>query len=162
MGDFALRLSRQHAIPLVFTYHCMFEQYVHDWPIQNEGVKRFIVKLAAGYANLVDQVIVPCESVQEILFKRGVKTPMEIVPTGVDLKRFSKGDRKGFREQNQIPPDALVIGHAGRLAPEKNLDFLVNGMVEALKKDARIHALIIGKGPAEQMIKDTFKQAGLE
>lgn len=162
MGDFALRLSRQHAIPLVFTYHTMFEQYVHDWPVQNEGVKRFIVKLAAGYANFVDQVIVPCESVQEILFKRGVKTPMEIVPTGVDLKRFSKGDRKGFREQNQIPPDALVIGHAGRLAPEKNLDFLINCMVEALKKDARIHALIVGKGPAEQMIKDAFKQAGLE
>jgi glycosyltransferase involved in cell wall biosynthesis/pimeloyl-ACP methyl ester carboxylesterase len=162
MGDFAVRISRQHAIPLVFTYHCMFEQYVQDWPIQNEGVKRFIVKLAAGYANLVDHVIVPSESVREILFKRGVKTPMEIVPTGVDLKRFSKGDRKGFREQNQIPPDALVIGHAGRLAPEKNLDFLVNCMVEALKKDARAHALIIGKGPAEQMIKDTFKQAGLE
>ena len=162
MGDFALRLSRQHAIPLVFTYHTMFEQYVHDWPVQNEGVKRFIVKLAAGYANFVDRVVVPCESVQEILFKRGVKTPMEIVPTGVDLKRFSKGDRKGFREQNQIPPDALVIGHAGRLAPEKNLDFLINCMVEALKKDARIHALIVGKGPAEQMIKDTFKQAGLE
>jgi pimeloyl-ACP methyl ester carboxylesterase len=35
-------------------------------------------------------------------------------------------------------------------------------MVEALKKDARVHALIVGKGPAEQMIKDTFKQAGLE
>ena len=90
MGDFALRLSRQHAIPLVFTYHCMFEEYVHDWPVQNEGVKRFIVKLAAGYANLVDQVIVPCESVQEILVKRGVKTPMEIVPTGVDLEAFFK------------------------------------------------------------------------
>jgi glycosyltransferase involved in cell wall biosynthesis len=129
MGDFALRLSRQHAIPLVFTYHTMFEDYVQDWPVQNEGVKRFIVKLAAGYANFVDRLIVPCESVQEILLKRGVKTPMEVVPTGVDLKRFSQGDGKGFRERNQIPPDALVIGHAGRLAAEKNLDFLINCMV---------------------------------
>jgi 1,2-diacylglycerol 3-alpha-glucosyltransferase len=162
MGDFALRLSRQHAIPLVFTYHTMFEQYVHDWPVQNEGVKRFMVKLAAGYANFVDRVIVPCESVQEILIKRGVKTPMEIVPTGINLKHFSKGDGKGFRQQNQIPLDALVIGHAGRLAAEKNLDFLVNCMVEALKKDARAHALIVGLGPSEKMIKDTFKQAGLE
>jgi len=162
MGDFALRLSRQHAIPLVFTYHTMFEQYVHDWPIQNEGIKRFIVKLAAGYANFVDRVIVPCESVQEILLKRGVKTPMEIVPTGIDLKRFSKGDGKVFRQQNQIPSDALVIGHAGRLASEKNLDFLINCMVELLKKDPRAHVLIVGLGPSERMIKDTFKQAGLE
>ena len=162
MGDFALRLSRQHAIPLVFTYHTMFEEYVHDWPIQNEGIKRFIVKLAAGYANFVDRVIVPCESVQEILLKRGVKTPMEIVPTGIDLNRFSKGTGAAFRQQNQIPPDALVIGHAGRLAPEKNLEFLTNCFVEVLKKEPKAHALIVGLGPSEKMIKDTFKQAGLE
>jgi len=162
MGDFALRLSRQHAIPLVFTYHCMFEQYVHDWPIQNEGVKRFMVKLAAGYSNLVDQVIVPSESVQEILLKRGVKTPMEVIPTGVDADRFSKGDGKAFRQRNQIPLDALVVGHAGRLAPEKNLEFVANCMVELLKKDPRVHALIVGKGPSETMIKDVFVKAGLE
>ncbi|MFA5059193.1 MAG: alpha/beta fold hydrolase [Candidatus Omnitrophota bacterium] len=162
MGDFALRLSRQHAIPLVFTYHTMFEEYTQDLPVQNEGVKRFMVKLSAGYANFVDRLIVPCESVQEILLKRGVKTPMEIVPTGVDLKRFSKGDRKGFREQNHIPLDALVIGHAGRLASEKNLDFLIQCMVEALKKDTRVHALIVGKGSSEKMIKGTFQKAGLQ
>ena len=162
MGDFALRLSRQHAIPLVFTYHTMFEQYVHDWPVQNEGVKRFITKYAAGYSNLVDQVIVPSESVREILLKRGVRTPMEIVPTGVDLKRFSKGNGKDFRKQNKIPPDALVIGHAGRLAPEKNLEFLTNCMVELLKKDPRAHALIVGLGPSERMIREAFKKAGLE
>lgn len=162
MGDFAVRLSRQHAIPLVFTYHTMFEEYVQDWPVQNEGVKRFIVKLAAGYAGFVDRLIVPCESVQEILLKRGVKTPMEVVPTGVDLERFSKGDGKTFREQNQIPPDAFVIGHAGRLAAEKNLDFLVNCMVELLKKEPRAHALIVGKGSSEEMIKDTFQKAGLQ
>lgn len=161
MGDFALRLSRQHAIPLVFTYHTMFEEYTQDLPVQNEGVKRFMVKLVAGYANFVDRLIVPCESVQEILLKRGVKTPMEIVPTGVDLKRFSKGAGKGFREQNHIPLDALVIGHAGRLASEKNLDFLIHCMVEVLKKDVRVHALIVGKGSSEKMIKDTFQEAGL-
>jgi glycosyltransferase involved in cell wall biosynthesis len=162
MGDFALRLSRQHAIPLVFTYHTMFEQYVHDWPVQNEGVKRFMVKLAAGYSNLVDQVIVPSESVREILLKRGVKTPMEVIPTGIDAQRFAKGDGIAFRQSNQIPPDALVVGHAGRLSPEKNLGFLTNCLVELLKKDPRVHALIVGLGPSERMIKDTFEKAGLE
>jgi len=161
MGDFALRLSRQHAIPLVFTYHTMFEQYVHDWPVQNEGVKRFMVKLAAGYSNLVDQVIVPSESVREILLKRGVKTPMEVIPTGIDAQRFAKGDGIAFRQSNQIPLDALVVGHAGRLSPEKNLGFLTNCMVELLKKDPRVHALIVGLGPSEKMIKNAFEQAGL-
>lgn len=162
MGDFALRLSRQHAIPLVFTYHTMFEQYVHYWPVHNEGVKRFMVKLAAGYANLVDRVIVPSESVRDILLKRGVKTPMEVVPTGVDVKHFSKGNGKRFREQNQIPADAFVVGHAGRLATEKNLEFLTQCLVEFLKKEPKAHALIVGLGPSEKMIKDAFTRAGLK
>lgn len=162
MGDFALRLSRQHGIPLVSTYHCMYEQYIHFWPVQNEGVKRFIIKLAAGYSNLVDQVIVPSESVKEILLNRGVKTPMEIVPTGVDIEHFAKGNGKDFREQQGIPLDAFVIGHAGRLAPEKNLEFLTNCLVESMEKDPRIHALIVGNGPSEDLIKNAFKKAGLE
>ena len=87
---------------------------------------------------------------------------MEVISTGVDVERFSKGDGKAFRQQNQIPLDALVVGHAGRLAPEKNLEFLTNCIVELLKKEPRAHALIVGLGPAEKMIKDTFKQAGLE
>jgi glycosyltransferase involved in cell wall biosynthesis/pimeloyl-ACP methyl ester carboxylesterase len=161
MGDFALRLSRQHAIPLVFTYHSMFEQYLHYLPIQNEGMKRFVVKYTAGYANLVDQLIVPSKSVQDILLKRGVKTPMEIVPTGIDLKHFSKGNGKAFREQNHIPSDALVVGHVGRLAGEKNLEFQTNCLVELSKKDPKVHILIVGQGPSEKMINDTFEQAGL-
>jgi len=161
MGDFALRLSRQHALPLVFTYHTMFEQYVHYWPVQNEGVKRFMVKLAAGYGNLADQLIVPSESVREILLNRGVKTPMAVIPTGVDLARFSKGDGGAFRKLNQIPPEAKVIGHAGRLSSEKNLEFLVNCLVAFLKKDPEAHALIVGLGPSEAMIKNAFEKAGL-
>lgn len=121
-----------------------------------------MVKLAAGYANLADQVITPSESVKDILLKRGVKTPMEVIPTGVDLERFSKGDGIAFRQRNQIPPDALVIGHAGRLAPEKNLEFLTNCLVELSKKDPRIHVLIVGLGPSQNLIKDAFERSGLE
>ncbi len=162
MGDFALRLSRQHAIPLVFTYHTMFEEYMHDMPIKNDGFKRFIVKLAAGYANCVDRLIVPCESVQEILLKRGVTTLMEVVPTGVVLKRFQNGDREGFRSRNGIPPDAMVVGHVGRLAAEKNLDFLVDSMIELLKQEPKAHALFVGKGSSEKMIRAAFESAGLK
>jgi glycosyltransferase involved in cell wall biosynthesis len=87
---------------------------------------------------------------------------MEVIPTGVDVERFSKGDGKAFRQQNQIPLDALVVGHAGRLAPEKNLEFLTNCLIELLKKDPKIHVLIVGLGPSQDLIKDTFKKAGFE
>src|SRR3989344_793419 len=118
MGDFALRLSRQYHRPLVFTYHIMVEKYVHYLPIQNEGAKRFVVEIAAGYANLADQVIVPSQSVRDILLGRGVVSPIAVIPTGVDRERFSNGNGADFRKRNGIPPQAFVIGHVGRLATE--------------------------------------------
>src|SRR3989338_2576202 len=175
MGDFALRLSRQYHRPLVFTYHIMVEKYVHYLPIQNEGVKRFVMEIAAGYANLADQVIVPSQSVRDILLDRGVVSPIEVIPTGVDLKQFSNGreappprgtygcGRNGadFRQRNGIPPEAFVIGHVGRLAPEKNLDFLVNCLIEFLKKEVNAHVLMVGEGPSQAMIKAAFERSGL-
>ncbi|MBI5024207.1 MAG: glycosyltransferase [Candidatus Omnitrophica bacterium] len=182
MGDFALRLSRQYHRPLVFTYHIMVERYVHYLPIQNEGVKRFVIEIAAGYANLADQVIVPSQSVRDILFDRGVVSPIEVIPTGVDLEWFSNGReapsprpevRRGggafgrgsngadFRQRSGIPPEAFVIGHVGRLAPEKNLDFLVNCLIEFLKKEVNAHVLMVGQGPSQKMIKAAFERSGL-
>ena len=168
MGDFALRLSRQYHRPLVFTYHIMVEKYAHYLPIHNEGVKRFVIEIAAGYANLADHVIVPSQSVRDILLGRGVVSPITVIPTGVDLERFSNGreapcGRNGadFRQRNGIPPEAFVIGHVGRLASEKNLDFLVNCLIEFLKKEVNAHILMVGQGPSQKMIKAAFERAGM-
>jgi glycosyltransferase involved in cell wall biosynthesis len=161
MGDFALRLSRQYHVPLVFSYHIMFEHYIHYLPVHNEGIKRFLITLAAGYANMSQQVIAPSQSVKNILLKRRIKTPITVVPTGIDVKAFAKGNARSFRRRSKIPADALVIGHVSRLAPEKNLDFMIPALVEILKKNLRIHVLMVGRGPSVPMIRKEFKQAEL-
>ena len=161
MGDVALRLSRQYSIPLIFTYHTMFEQHMHYLPLQNEGIKRFIIELFTGYANLADQVVVPSESVRDILLERGVKTPMAVVPTGVNLQRFSRGDGGIIRKRFNISSEAALIGYIGRLVLEKNLDFLARSVAEYMKKDHTAHFLVAGKGPLEGDIKRIFDEAGL-
>jgi len=162
MGDYALRLSRQHNIPLVFTYHIMFEYYTYYLPIPLAAAKRFTIKLATGYANWAQQVIAPSESVGAILHRRGVKSPMEVVPTGIDIKAFAKGDPKEFRRRHQIPLEAFVVGHAGRLAPEKNLEFLIRCLVDFVKRQPNAHALIVGHGVSVPMIRRSFQKAGLD
>jgi len=161
MGDIALRLSSQFRIPLVFTYHTMFEQHMHYLPVQNDGVRRFVIELFTGYANLAHQVIVPSESVRAILLARGVKSPIVVVPTGIDLQKFSQGDGKNIRRRLGIPQDAVVIGHIGRLAKEKNLEFLSQAVAVYLKKDPKAHFLIGGSGPLEDTIKKIFDEQGV-
>jgi len=162
MGDIALRLSSQYRIPLVFTYHTMFEQHMHYLPIQNEGAKRFIIDLFTGYANLVNQVIVPSESVRQILLERGVTTSMAVAPTGVDLKRFAKGKGSTIRRRFGIPSDAVIIGYIGRLAIEKNLEFLARSVAVYLKKDTKAHFLVGGNGPLKDTIIKIFEEQGAQ
>jgi glycosyltransferase involved in cell wall biosynthesis len=161
IGDIALRLSSKYHIPLVFTYHTMFEKHMHYLPIQNDGMKRFIIDLFTGYANLVTQVIVPSESVREILLERGVKTPMTVVPTGIDLQKFFKGEGNAIRQRLGIPLDDIVIGYVGRLAIEKNLEFLGQSVADYLKKDTKAHFLIGGDGPLKDRIKEIFDEKGV-
>jgi glycosyltransferase involved in cell wall biosynthesis len=117
--------------------------------------------LATRYANLCDYVFAPSESVQAVLERRGVTVPVQVVPTGVHPERFARGDGAGCRRRMGIPDDAFVIGHVGRLAPEKNLAFLAAAVADHAASDPRAHFLVVGGGPSETEIQTIFAQAGL-
>ncbi|MFC1510329.1 glycosyltransferase [Candidatus Omnitrophota bacterium] len=161
IGDLALRLSGQYNVPLIFTYHTMYEEYLHYLPFNNNGAKRFIIELSAGYANLCNQVIAPSLSVKNILLDRDVQVPIVVIPTGIDLKSFSKGSGQVIRNKFNIPQNAFVLGHVGRLAKEKNLEFLTSVIITFLKEKPQAHFLIVGKGPQEEMMKQHFSESGI-
>lgn len=161
IGATALRVAHLHELPLVFTHHTMHEQYTHYVPGDSKALKRFIIKLSTAYANLCDQVFAPSESVASVLRERGVTAPIEVVPTGVHLKRFAGGSGPGFRAALDIPEDSFVVGHLGRLAPEKNLEFLANAVAAFLGLDSRSHFLLVGRGPSQKAIRDIFARQGL-
>lgn len=160
MGDLALRLCGQKKIPLVFTYHTMFEHYTDKFGMDNQAVQQFVVELATGYANMADQVFVPSESVGKVLEERSVKTPIAVVPTGIDVKQFSAG-LSSLRQKLKIPEKAFVVGHVGRLAPEKNLIFLTEAAAEFLKQKKAAYFLIVGSGPSERDMKKIFRAWGV-
>jgi glycosyltransferase involved in cell wall biosynthesis len=162
LGMTAVRIARHRELPLVFTHHTLYEQYTHYVPGDSPAMKRFAIELATRYANLSDQVFAPSESIKTLLQKRGVSTPIAVVPTGVRLKNFAQGNGQSFRKQMDIPEDAFVVGHLGRLAPEKNLEFLAQAVAGFLRQDSRAYFLVIGTGPSENTMRDIFRRAGVE
>lgn len=161
LGMTAVRIARYRKLPLVFTHHTLYEQYTHYVPGDSSTLKRFVIELATRYANLSDQVFAPSESIMDLLRQRGVTTPIAVVPTGVELEKFSHGDGTAFRQQRNIPENALVVGHLGRLAPEKNLEYLAESVALFMKTTTRAHFLIIGTGPSEKSIREIFTREGL-
>lgn len=147
LGDAALRTAYERHLPLVFTHHTMYEQYTHYVPLDSDAMKRVAIQMATEYCNLCHHVIAPSESIEELLKKRGVTVPVTTIPTGIDLDFFGGGNRQHFRYQHGIPQNAMVIGHVGRLADEKNLTFLAGAVGRFLADHDDAVFVVVGDGP---------------
>lgn len=158
IGDTARRVAAKHNVPLVFTFHTFYERYTHYVPGDSPALKRFTAALCAGYANLSDQVFAPSQSVAEELENRGVVRPIEVVPTGIDYRRFADGAGAAFRERADVPGDDFVIGFISRIAPEKNLAFLCRAVCKFLRKEEGARFFVIGSGPSEGAVRRIFKE----
>ncbi|MBW6502801.1 glycosyltransferase [bacterium] len=161
LGDTALRVAASREVPVVFTHHTMYENYTHYVPGDSAPLKRFVIDLTTGYCNLCDAVIAPSETVADILTGRGVTVPIAVIPTGVDLKVFEGADGSAYRRAAGIPEDAFVVGHVGRLAPEKNVGFLAEAVAGFLARHPGARFLLIGEGSSKGEILTTFDRHGL-
>ena len=161
LGDAAIRAARTHDLPLVFTHHTLYEKYTHYVPLDSETLRRFVIQLSTEYANHCTRVVAPSLSVARLIRKRGVETVIEEIPTGVDVQFFSEARGEKIRQAHGIPQDALVIGHVGRLAPEKNLGYLAESVALFLESNREALFVVAGSGPSKKEIQRIFADRSL-
>jgi glycosyltransferase involved in cell wall biosynthesis len=161
LGVGALRIAAARNIPAVFTHHTLYEHYTHYVAGDSETFQRLVIALSTGYANLCDEVIAPSKSVKRLIRMRGVRTPISVLPTGVDVQRFRKGDGRSLRRKLGVPEDAFVVGYVGRLAPEKNLGFLSESVGRFLREREEAHFVAVGHGSMEEEMRETFARLGV-
>jgi len=164
LGATALRFAHSHQLPLVFTHHTRYEDYTHNVPGDSDLMKRFAQRLATNYSNLCDEMFVPSESIASMVRERGVETPISIVPTGVDVAQFQKGNGEQFRYRWNISKDTFVIGHVGRLSKEKNIPFLTRSLIRYFSNTKSLQSacfLVVGNGSETDAIQKAFDAAEL-
>jgi glycosyltransferase involved in cell wall biosynthesis len=161
LGATALRWGASRNVPVVFTHHTRYEDYTHYVPFDSPAFREVAINISTQFANLCDGVIAPSESIATLIRGRGVESPIKVVPTGIDVKAFASGDGAAFRKKVKLPADAFVVGHVGRLAPEKNLKYLAEAVASFVKKTPQAHFLVVGCGPAEDTVLATFARHGL-
>jgi glycosyltransferase involved in cell wall biosynthesis len=161
LGDTALRIAASKNAPVIFTHHTRYEDYTHYVPFDSPTLKEVAINLSTHFANLCDGVIAPSESIARLIRRRGVEVPIRVVPTGIDVAAFAAGDGERFRRKFKIPNDAFVVGHVGRLAPEKNLAYLAEAVALFIKRTPGAIFLVVGGGPSEDKLKEVFMVHGL-
>lgn len=156
-------LARRCGIPVVETYHTYFEEYLHHYvPVMPRVLTRWLARrFTASQCNALDAMVVPSRAMQEALTDYGVRTPMEIVPTGMEMERFAGGDGARFRAQLGIGAEQPTLVHVGRIAHEKNLDFLFRMFRCVIRKRSDAVLIVAGEGPALEHCKAYGASLGL-
>lgn len=158
LGDSALRAASMLDVPVVFTHHTRYELYGHYVAQDSDLLKRLALSLSLGYCDLCDGVIAPSQSIADFLKDHDVRTNIAVVPTGVDVTCFAGGVGTRGRAALSIPADVFLVGHVGRLAPEKNLDFLNAALLMFLQENIHAHVLIVGDGPSHATMEQALKR----
>jgi 1,2-diacylglycerol 3-alpha-glucosyltransferase len=161
IGDSALRYAADQNAPVIFTHHTLHEEYTHYVPFDSPTLKQFVIELCTHYANLCDAIIAPSESIARLIEQRGVMAPIDVIPTGIDVDAFSSGRRSKFRKAHTLAENGFVVGHLGRLAPEKNLEFLGGAVAQFLKRCPGARFLVVGGGPSATTLRERFERERL-
>lgn len=170
VGMFGRIVARSLNLPVVYTYHTMYEDYTHyinmfDLDTVEKGSKKAITKFSKFLCNSVSSIIAPSEKTKEALERYGVQRPIHIIPTGLDLDRFKKENVSQeicdlIKARYQIKDDEKIITYVGRIAEEKSIDMIIDAMVHVENTHCRM--MIVGGGPALDDLKAQAKSLGVE
>ena len=167
IGILARLLAKQFDIPLVHTYHTLYEDYTHyiTHGYFDKSSKKIVEYLTKFYCDkTANELIVPTNKIYK-LFKEKYefKKNIHIVPTGIEVDRFytenvDKSYVQALRKKLKLQKKDFVILFVGRLAAEKNVEFLLNAEKKLMAKYKNIKLLIVGDGPYkehyEEMARD--------
>ncbi len=146
LGPAARRLARRQGRPLVFTYHTRYDKYAHYVPLRRDLVEAAARLLSTRFAARADAIIAPSAVLRDELRARGVGVPIAVVPTGVDLARFSPGDRTAARRACALEDGGLVVLYVGRLDREKSVDRVLAAFARIAGTLAQARLVLVGQG----------------
>ena len=158
-----IHFGKKLDIPVVETYHTFFEDYLHHYlPFIPQFISRKLARtISRRQCNAVDGIVSPSKPMLDVLKQYGIKTPAEVVATGLDDSSFASVDGEHFRMSHDIPLAQPMLLFVGRVAHEKNIGFLLEMHVELIKKHPDALLVITGEGPAEESIKQSIEKLGI-
>ena len=160
VGIFARILAKKFKIPLVHTYHTLYEDYTHYITHNhfNKLSKKIVKDLTKVYCvKTAKETIVPTDKIYKLFKEKYMITKnVSVIPSGIDIERFfeenvEQDKVERIKEKYGITKDDFTIIFVGRLAQEKNIEFLLNAQQKLIEIGTNnIKLLIVGDGPDKE------------
>ena len=158
-----VRWARRHGLPCVETYHTLFEEYFHHYLpfLPKAWLAAAARMISRKECDGVTAVIAPSSAMKRALRAYGVSRPILVIPTGLNLSDFAHCDGPAFRARHAISPERPVMAYVGRVAFEKNLDFLLRVTDQVRQSLPDVLLVIAGEGPARASLERTVSKRKL-
>ncbi len=163
-GQLALRYARPWGTPILFTNHTRYDLYMRAYlPLLPEAFSQAALRTyLPRFCREIDLTIAPSRGVQEMLRSLGVDAPIVVIPNGVDLRRFEPLPEPWPRANLGWGPGHVVLVYVGRLAPEKNLPFVLRAFRGVHEVYPTTRLLLIGDGPERENLQEQVRLMHLE
>lgn len=150
-----IEIAEALGVPRVESYHTFFEEYLfHYVPLlPKEFLRGLSRRFSRTQCNRMDALVVPSIAMRDKLAEYGVAAPMHIIPTGIAVSEFAGGDHAAFRRKHGIPDGRPTLLFVGRVAHEKNIDFLLHAVKQVVASHPDLLFVIAGEGPALESLK---------
>ena len=166
IGKISKKIAKACNTPMINTSHTLYEDYT-GYLIPSKKIGRIIARkfIRNAYEDS-KAVIAPSSKIKDLLTRYGIKAPIHVIPSGIDLDRFKKKvhliEKSTLKAKLNIPNKAKVIVSIGRIAKEKNLDEIINYMPDLIKMNKNVILLIGGDGPYKKQIESQVKKLGIQ
>jgi len=153
-------LAKLKKIPFIVTYHTLWNRYAHYFMKGKVVTPKMLEQATKIFGNQIDRLIAPTKRVESELRRYGVKKPISIVPSGIDVSRFENSTGGFLREKINVKKDPIIL-FVGRLGREKSIDFLINSFNLVLKNVPTAHFAIVGEGRERKRFEKLAKRLGI-
>ena len=158
----AKRIAGELNIPIIHTYHTMYEDYTHYFSPQKTWGRSLVQMMTRKLSDQVDAMIAPSGKIKRILEDYRVSCPVSVIPSGIDTEKYRKrigdGSRKALQKQYGIKENETVLVYIGRMAKEKNIEELL-WYQKSVQKYAKL--ILVGDGPYRQTLEEKSKEYGV-
>jgi Glycosyltransferase len=164
IGRTAVYLSRKYNIPLTFTYHTRYEQYVECYT-KSKLIEKLTPLYLRAFLKHCHFVFAPTQGMKDYLVEVCKLYPerIGILPTGIEDANFQVQEEETakIREQYQSQNMPLLIT-VSRMAQEKNVEFLLKSLALFKRRWGKpFRMLMIGDGPDRETYERTAADLGL-
>ncbi len=158
-----VRFARERGIPVIATYHTFFEEYLHHYvPMLPRRVGRVLARsFTRSQCAQLNAIVAPSEPMRALLLEYGVTTRIQVVPTGLPAASYVAGNGARFRATYGIAADRPLLLYVGRVAHEKNIEFLLHAFVALRRVRSGAMLAIAGEGPAREHLQSLATRLGI-